>query len=375
MFGKKDNPSGPPEQAASTSSTGLSGDTTIKDWLAHPQGGPVLRAMLAESGQDASALKPVQRFAMKRLIPMSKGRFTEELIAQLVVKAEQYDPAAAPADESAPTVPAASDAAGPTEDDDIELPDWEEKIVPGRFDGQTVIVTGAASGIGRAVASRLVREGATVVACDLSAGGLDELSAEFPGDGLTTVVADVTKADDVANVVAAAGERVDGLANVAGIMDNMTPLHEVSDEIWERVMAVNTTGLFLLTKAVLPLMLERNAGSVVNVSSEAGLRGSAAGFAYTASKHAVTGMTKSAAFMYGPSGIRVNAVAPGPVMTGIHASFDSALGAKRVRNAMALLPRTAAPEELAASIVFLLSDDGVNLNGVILPSDGGWSAA
>ncbi|MFV0286118.1 MAG: SDR family NAD(P)-dependent oxidoreductase, partial [Demequina sp.] len=163
-------------------------------------------------------------------------------------------------------------------------------------------------------------------------------------------------------------------ANIAGIMDNMTPLHEVSDEMWDKVMAVNATGLFKLSRAVIPLMLERHAGSIVNITSEAGLRGSAAGLAYTASKHAVVGITKSSAFIYGPQGLRINAVAPGPVITGIQASFDSPMAAKRIQTAMAVLPTPVGPESLAASIAFLLSDDGHNINGVILPSDGGWSA-
>ncbi|MFW7413548.1 SDR family NAD(P)-dependent oxidoreductase [Demequina sp. SO4-18] len=374
MFGKKndkDQTTAPEdsEAAARPGSTGLSGDTKIKDWLAHPQGGPVLRAMLAEAGSDESQLKPVRGFAMKRLIPMSKGQFTDEAIAQLVVKAEAYDPASAPAD---PARASAPEGAG--EDEEIELPEFVESITEGRFAAKTVIVTGAGSGIGRATASRIAREGGRVIAVDIKEPGLEELVAENPGADIVKVVANVTEQDDVDAIVAAAGDRIDGLANVAGIMDNMTPLHEVSDEVWDRVMAVNATGLFKLSRAVIPAMLDAHAGSIVNITSEAGLRGSAAGLAYTASKHAVVGITKSSAFMYGPQGIRVNAVAPGPVITGIEASFDSELGGRRIRTAMGAMPTPVGPESLAASITFLLSDDGHNVNGAILPSDGGWSA-
>ncbi|MDN4481161.1 SDR family NAD(P)-dependent oxidoreductase [Demequina muriae] len=380
MFGRRDSKKTDENQAPVTEAstgpaadgpgaTGLGGDTKIKDWLSHPQGGPVLREMLAQAGSDESQLKPVRNFAMKRLIPMSKGQFTEEKIAQLVVKAEAYDPSTAPA-EPAP----ASAAPDSGEDDELELPDFAEVITEGRFAGRTVIVTGAGSGIGRATASRIAREGGRVIAADIDGSRLDALAAELEGVDLVTVVADITRQEDVDALVAAAGERIDGLANVAGIMDNMTPLHEVSDEVWDRVMAVNATGMFKLSRAVLPVMLEAHAGSIVNITSEAGLRGSAAGLAYTASKHAVVGLTKSSAFMYGPQGIRVNAVAPGPVITGIEASFDSDLGGRRIRTAMAAMPGPVGPESLAASITFLLSDDAHNVNGAILPSDGGWSA-
>lgn len=373
MFGSKKNDTAAdavePSPVAGPGSTGLSGDTKIKDWLAHPQGGPVLRQMLAEAGQDEGQLKPVRGFAMKRLIPMSKGQFSEEKIAELVAMAEAYDPNSAPA---APEGVAA--VVAHPEEDEYELPEFEEKVTDGRFAGKTVIVTGAGSGIGRATASRIAREGGRVVAVDLNEAGLDGFISEHAGADIVKVVANITKDADIAAVVTAAGSRIDGLANIAGIMDNMTPLHEVSDEVWEKVMAVNVTGLFKLSRAVLPLMLAANAGSIVNITSEAGLRGSAAGLAYTASKHAVVGITKSSAFMYGPQGIRVNAVAPGPTITGIEASFDSALGGKRIQAAMGAMPTPVGPESLAASISFLLSDDGHNLNGVILPSDGGWSA-
>ncbi|MBT2497803.1 SDR family oxidoreductase [Agromyces sp. ISL-38] len=179
----------------------------------------------------------------------------------------------------------------------------------------------------------------------------------------------------IARILSAAGDRIDALANVAGIMDDMTPVGEISDAVWKRVFAINVDGTMKLMRAVVPSMLAQANGSIVNVASEAALRGSAAGAAYTASKHAVVGLTKSSAFMYGPSGIRTNAVAPGPTITNIEAKFASALGAERVRTGMAVMPEAAESDALAASITFLLSDDGVNVNGVVLPSDGGWSAA
>lgn len=254
------------------------------------------------------------------------------------------------------------------------MQEWDEKILPGRFEGKTIIVTGAGSGIGRATASRIAREGGRVIAVDMNEGGIDELIAELPETDLVKVVADITDDAAIDEIVSTAGE-VDGLANVAGIMDRMQPVHEVDFALWEKIFAVNVTGSAKLMKAVIPGMLERSAGSIVNVASEAGLRGSAAGTAYTASKHAVVGMTKSSAFLYALSGIRVNAVAPGAVATGIEAPFASEFAAPRIQRGMASIPSIAQATQLAASIAFLLTDDATNLNGVILPSDGGWSAA
>ncbi len=254
-------------------------------------------------------------------------------------------------------------------------PTFVEKIVPGRFEGKCAIVTGAGSGIGKAVAIRIAKEGGCVVAADWSAERLDQLKAENPELDLVTVNGDISQEADVARIVAAAGGRVDCLANVAGIMDEFQPVHEVTDAVWEKVFAVNVTGMMRMSRAVLGLMVKAGAGTVVNVASEAGLRGSAAGTAYTSSKHAVVGMTLSSSVMYAPLGIRVNAVAPGGTKTNIVANFSSQLGAQRLGPLMqVVLPPAAEAAELAAAITFLLSDDSPNITGVILPSDGGWSA-
>jgi NAD(P)-dependent dehydrogenase (short-subunit alcohol dehydrogenase family) len=256
-----------------------------------------------------------------------------------------------------------------------EQPKFEEKIVPDRFAGKTAIVTGAGSGIGLAVALRVAREGGRVIAADWDGSRLEALKEQHPDLGFVTVQGDIGDQADVDRIVAACDGRCDGLVNNAGIMDSFHPVGEVTDEIWERVFRVNVWGLMRMTRAVLPLMLEAGKGTIVNTASMAGIVGGAAGAAYTASKHAVVGITKNTAFMYAPNNIRVNAIAPGAVMTNIGADFASNLALARIGPRMQIVvPPPAQPQELAATITFLLSDDSPNVTGAILPSDGGWSA-
>jgi NAD(P)-dependent dehydrogenase (short-subunit alcohol dehydrogenase family) len=245
----------------------------------------------------------------------------------------------------------------------------------GRFVGRTAIVTGAGSGIGRAVAVRLAAEGARVIAVDVAedrvAAVLGELRAE-PGVG---VVADVSQPDGTDRIVAAADGRVDVLANVAGIMDGFLPPHELDDVTWERVLGVNLTGPMRLIRAVVPMMLAAGRGAIVNVASEAALRAGASGAAYTASKHGLIGLTRSTAVFYGRSGIRCNAVCPGAVATNIEAAPRSSFAMEVLGPLLSSVPRIATAEELAAAICWLASDDSTNVNGAVLASDGGWSAA
>ncbi|GAA2891588.1 hypothetical protein Acy02nite_14580 [Actinoplanes cyaneus] len=329
----------------------LTAASTIGDWLAHPEGGPALRDLLGQGGAfDETQLAPVRGLPLSQLVALSQGQLPQAAVDALVLQVN----------------------GGVVPDGDDDSGAWREQITAGRFDGKTVIVTGAASGIGRATASRIVREGGRVVAVDITTDGLKTLADEL-GDAVVPVTADITSDAGIAEIVTAAGDRIDGLANVAGVMDDFTPVHETSDQIWQRVFAVNVDGVFKLTRAVVPVMLDARRGAIVNVASEAALRGNAAGVAYTASKHAVVGITKNTAFMYGGEGIRVNAVAPGGVATGMRPTNQSPYGLGRTGPFLKLIPGVAAAEHLAASITFLLSDDGVNLNGVVLPSDGGWS--
>lgn len=329
----------------------LTSASTIGDWLDHPQGGAAIRAMLAQAGSDAESLTQVRALPLQQLVALSQGQMPQSVIDDLV---RSVNGGEIPED------------AGSTA--------WQERISSGRFAGQTVIITGAASGIGRATASRVVREGGKVIAVDISAEKLEEFAASAPAGSVVPVAGDVTRQDDIDRIVAAADGRIDALANIAGVNDDFSPIHETSDEIWDRVIGINLTGVFKLTRAVVPVMREAGRGAVVNISSEAGIRGNASGNAYTASKHGVIGLTKSAAFMYAKEGLRINAVAPGGVATGIPFPANvSEAGSARLQPFQAMIPTVATAEQLAASITFLLSDDGVNINGAILTSDGGWS--
>jgi NAD(P)-dependent dehydrogenase (short-subunit alcohol dehydrogenase family) len=248
-----------------------------------------------------------------------------------------------------------------------------------RHAGRVTLVTGAGSGIGRAVAVRLAAEGAAVVGGDVDADGLaatEKLIADAGGRS-TMVAADVTDQADVERLVAALpDDRIDLLANVAGIMDFFMPVTDLDDATWERVMAVNVTGPMRLSRAVLPFMRAAGHGAIVNVSSIGGLTGSVAGTAYVTSKHALIGMTRSIAFLYGPDGIRTNAVCPGGVETNIGRTAAPKVpwAYERLERSFGRTTRVAQPDEIATPVCWLGSDEAVNVNGAVVTSDGGWTA-
>ncbi|MCO6010798.1 SDR family oxidoreductase [Actinoallomurus purpureus] len=249
------------------------------------------------------------------------------------------------------------------------------------LEGRGVVVTGAASGIGRATALKFAQAGAKVLVADLDQEGAEETVKEIDAAGgvALAVVGDLSDqqvVDQVVERAVGAFGRLDVLVNNAGIMDRMSALGETGDTEWERVLRVNLTAPFLLTRAVLPHMLAAGRGSIVFTASEAGLRGSAAGAAYTASKHGIVGLVKNLAVMYRGQGIRANAVAPGPTQTNIQVdAAQEAHGPTVVRRLIgANIGRLGSAEEQAAAIVFLASDAASFVNGAVLPVDDGWAA-
>ncbi|WP_405735272.1 SDR family NAD(P)-dependent oxidoreductase [Streptomyces sp. NBC_01537] len=243
-------------------------------------------------------------------------------------------------------------------------------------EGRSVIVTGAGSGIGRATALHFAREGASVLVVDQRHEGAQQVvkTIENAGGRAQAVVGDVSDQQVAEEVVATAMGTfgsLDVLVNNTSLMDRAPTPGETDDAEWERIIRVNLTAPFLLTRAVLPHMLSAARGAIVCTASEAGLRGSAAGdAAYTVSKHGIVGLTKSLAVMYRDQGIRANAITiGGGVGVGAKAGRPDRTGT-RDRPSHELTDTQAQ----AATIVFLASDAASTVNGAILPVNSGWSA-
>lgn len=251
-----------------------------------------------------------------------------------------------------------------------------------RLQGKVAIVTGAASGMGKAIALRFAEEGAKVIAADLNLEGVEATVKEIEqkdGDAKAIAV-NVSKLEDVENMIDMAVETydtLDVLVNNAGIMDRMEPVGDVKDENWDLILGVNVKGVMMAMRKAMPIFLEKEAGVIINTASTGGLNGAHAGATYTASKHAVVGLTKNTAFMYAEKGIRCNAIAPGAVETNIMAGVTDVheFGMSRTGRTHSAVPRSGGPDEIADVALFLASDDSRFVNGHVVVADAGWTAA
>ena|SRR5699024_1882413 len=250
-----------------------------------------------------------------------------------------------------------------------------------RLQDKVAIITGSGAGIGKEIAMAFAQEGAKVVIADFDEDALtttvEELrEAKHEALGIKVNVAiegDVAKMID--RTVAEFG-RVDILVNNAGVGDNMEAAANVKNETWERAMDVNVNGIMRTLRKVIPVFIDNGGGTIINMASITGLTGGRGGLAYTATKHAVVGMTKNVASHYGPQNIRCNAIAPAHVETGFAASMTNVdeFGMKSATRGLELMPKAGTVQDIANITLFLASEESAYINGVTLAADAGWSA-
>ncbi|HAX51517.1 SDR family oxidoreductase [Muricomes intestini] len=251
-----------------------------------------------------------------------------------------------------------------------------------KLEGKIAVITGASAGMGKAMVLLFAKEGATVIAIARRKERLDEIvlqAKDFDGK-IIAVQGDVAVEKDMEDLIDRVVKEygtLDILINNAGIMDEMMPVAEVTDELWNRVIDVNLTGPFVLCRKAVQQMEKQGQGNIINIASAGGLRGARAGAAYTASKFGLVGLTKNIGYMYATKGIRCNAICPGGVDTEIGAAgvtHPSQFGLERAMSGMGTNPRSGSPDELANVALFLASDDSSFVNGTTITVDGGWTA-
>lgn len=250
-----------------------------------------------------------------------------------------------------------------------------------RFEGKTVVITGASAGMGKDIALSLAKEGATVVAVARRKERLEELAtaaSEFAGK-IIPYVGDVSTLETNEGMIECALKetgKIDVLINNAGIMDEFKPIGEVEPEYWHKVMDVNLTGpMYAMRKAVQVMLTQENGGNILNIASIGGICGARAGATYTASKHALIGLSKNTAFMYAPNKIRCNVICPGGVETEVMNSQTniSQMGVGRVMAGLDTSLPGGQVEDITSAALLLTSDQGKFFNGSIVVIDGGVS--
>jgi NAD(P)-dependent dehydrogenase (short-subunit alcohol dehydrogenase family) len=234
--------------------------------------------------------------------------------------------------------------------------------------------------MGRAMVEEFVAEGALVVAVDINEhAAVETVKGLNTPDRASVAVADISSPESVDALVTGVVReygKIDILCNNAGVLDDYTPAHETSIDLWNRVIGVNLTGPFLVSRAVVPVMLDRGKGVIINTASISGFVAGGGGAAYTASKHGVLGLTKQLAFDYGSRGIRANAICPGAIQTGMTEHLLTAEGRNpHVDAAIEGTPagRWGRPLEIAKLASFLASDDAAFIHGAGYLIDGGWT--
>jgi NAD(P)-dependent dehydrogenase (short-subunit alcohol dehydrogenase family) len=249
------------------------------------------------------------------------------------------------------------------------------------FEGKVVVITGGGSGMGRAMVQEFAAKGARVAALDINLDSAEKSVALLPDPtaGIAVKV-DISKPESVSESIAeviAWGGKIDVLCNNAGIIDSFGAAHEISLAEWDRNIAVNLTGPFLMAREVIPHMLNDGGGAIVNTASIASLSAAGGGTAYTAAKHGVLGLTRALTFDYGRKGIRVNAICPGATKTGLTMPEG---GSDTLPENEAEIARTPAgrwcePEEIAKLAVYLAGEDASFIHGTAVVIDGGWLTA
>jgi NAD(P)-dependent dehydrogenase (short-subunit alcohol dehydrogenase family) len=250
------------------------------------------------------------------------------------------------------------------------------------LEGKSVLLTGAGSGIGRAIALSFADHGANVLGVDRDLTALAEtvaLSASMQGTIIAEVadLALVEQTERLVDVALTTFGRLDVLINNAGIMDLFQAVDDLDDDVWSRNMAINTDAPMRLMRKAARVMLPAGHGAIINVISLSANSGASAGVAYTASKHALMGLTRATAWAYAERGIRVNAILPGATATNIGKSIGpeaSAIGKARSQRFQALNPAQMVPQDIADVALFLASERAVRINGAEINADGGWGS-